>query len=267
MLVAVPSRGDNRGVAQDYEPADYWSARLASEFSLRGTGHVCYSERYNRWLYRAKRRALRQALRGVTAPVRALDVGSGTGWVVEQLHARGFEVEGCDVAAVAVERLRAAYPTIEFFAAEWGSAPLPRPDAAYDVVTALDVAYHVVDDAAWERALADAARLLRVGGRLVVTDGLGASSASPAPHVRFRSEAAWRQAATTAGLELSELHRYASWLSRPRGRVSGDRLAGRVGDAVRGAVEYGLEVVAPRAAHLRCGVFVRRADVAGRSSV
>jgi hypothetical protein len=48
--------------------------------------------------------------------------------------------------------------------------------------------------------------------------------------------------------------RYVSWLSRPREAPG----FGWMSDIVRGAVEYGLEVVAPRPAHLRGAVFVRQ---------
>src|SRR5690349_10430675 len=92
-------------MSEDYEPARYWTDRLAGDYSLRGTGHLAYSARYNRWIYRVKRRALRRGLRGSAAGARALDLGSGTGWVVEQLLDRGLRVDGCDIAANAVAEL------------------------------------------------------------------------------------------------------------------------------------------------------------------
>ena len=217
----------NEPAHNGYRPKEYWSARLSSEFNLRGTGHICYSEGYNRWLYRAKARVLRRGLRGLPRPARALDIGSGSGWVVDQLLAWGADVEGCDVAEVAVERLRQTRPAATFFAAEWGKAPLPRPDSSFDLVTLLDVAYHVVDDDQW---------------------------ADPAPHVRFRARTRWEDAARRAGLVPVAVMRYVSWLSRPREAPG----FGWMSDIVRSAVEYGLEVVAPRPAHLRGAVFVRQ---------
>jgi SAM-dependent methyltransferase len=257
-LVAGRPGSDNRAVGKGYEPAEYWTARLDGDFSLRGTGHLCYSEGYNRWLYRAKRRALRRALRGLRPPLDALDIGSGTGWVVNEMATWGASVEGCDIVESAVQRLRVAYPAVPFFVARWGTAELPRHAAGVDVVTLLDVAYHVVDDDDWRAGVADTARLLRPGGRLIVTDGFGSAAATPAPHVRFRSQAAWAEAGAAAGLDLTSVFPYVSWLSRERRKVGGDGSLARMSDSVRGAVEYGLEVVAPRAAHLRCAVFVRR---------
>jgi SAM-dependent methyltransferase len=241
-------------VREGYRPAEYWSERLTTDFNLRGTGHISYSEGYNRWLYRAKRRALRRALHGAQLPAHALDVGAGVGWVVDRLLAWGATVEACDVAEVAVERLRASHPAVVSFTATWGAEPIPRPDHSFDLVTLLDVAYHVVDDDEWEAGVRDVARLLRPGGRLIVTDSFRRADTDPAPHVRFRSRETWERIARPAGLVPVSVIPYVAWLSRPPDA----RGFAWMSDGVRGAVEYGLEVVAPRPAHLRCAVFVRQ---------
>ena len=257
-LVAGRSCSDNRAVddrARDgYRPAEYWSARLSSDFNARGTGHICYSEAYNRWLYRAKARALRRGLRGMPRPAHALDIGSGAGWVVDRLIAWGADTEGCDVADVAVERLHADRPGVTFFVAQWGASPLPRPAAAFDLVTLFDVAYHVVDDDQWAAGVADIARVLRPGGRLVVTDAFGRADVDAAPHVRFRSLARWDHVARDQGLVPTAVRPYVRWLSRSP-EAWGFRW---MSDGLRGTVEYVLEMVAPRPAHLRCATFVRQ---------
>jgi SAM-dependent methyltransferase len=230
----------------EYRPEEYWTARLERDFSLRGVGHVSYSERYNAWLYRRKRDVLRGALAGIAPPVRALDVGSGVGWVVaELLEQVGAEVEGCDIAAVAVERLRRRFPRASFFQAALGAEPLPRAEASYGLVTVLDVAYHVVDDEGWLAGVADLARLLAPGGRLVVSDGLQDVDRTPQPHVRFRSRARWEAALDAAALDLVAVEPCFRWLSRERAQ----RGFAHLPDGARGAIEYGLERVAPRPAH------------------
>src|SRR5207248_532190 len=100
------------------------------------------------------------------------------------------------------------------------------------------------------------------GGRLIVTDAFGRGDADPAPHVRFRARARWEVTARQAGLVPVAVMRYVSWLSRPREAAG----FGWMSDIVRGAVEYGLEVVAPRPAHLRGAVFVRQRGGITRSA-
>ena len=237
-----------------YRPAEYWSERLADQYDLRGTGHLSYSRGYNDWLYRAKRRALRKALADVRPGSAALDLGSGTGWVVRELLTAGMTAEGCDIADVAVERLGAQFPEATFFQTTLGAEPLPRDDGSYDVVTALDVMYHVTDDVAWRAALAEAARVMRPGGLLVISDGLGRDDREPSPHVRFRSLERWTDATGDVGLRRERLDPYFRWLSRERGT---GRLERRIPDGLRGAAEYALETLAPREPHMRLAVFSR----------
>ncbi|HYI38552.1 MAG TPA: methyltransferase domain-containing protein [Thermoleophilaceae bacterium] len=220
-----------------YEPRTYWSKRLDEHFSLQGVGHVAYTDGYNRWLYRAKRDALDKALAGVGQGPDALDVGSGVGWVVAELRARGLHVQGCDITDVAVERLTERFPDSRFFQASVGERPLPCEDDSFDVITMMDVAYHITDDALWKAAVADLGRVLRPGGRLVVTDGMRDEPANPASHVRFRTRAQWTEAARPAGMEMLGQGSLYRWLSRDRGLRGWRRLP----DGPRGAVEYALE--------------------------
>jgi SAM-dependent methyltransferase len=245
----------------EYRPAEYWSRRLEREFNLRGTGHLQYNEAYNAWLYRAKRRALNRAMRCAGRPSSALDVGSGVGWVVAELLGRGLDVEGCDIAPVAVDGLRRRFPERSFFQLALGDEAVPRPEASYDLVTALDVSYHITDDARWRLAVAEIGRVLCPGGSLIVIDGLGEREISPAAHVRFRSLDAWTAAGREAGLEIHALLPCYRWISRERGTGALSRLP----DGVRGATEYALEWLVPRRPHMRCGVLRRSAPTNGNA--
>jgi SAM-dependent methyltransferase len=236
-----------------YRPAEYWSSRLGRDFSLRGVGHVGYSERYNEWMYRQKRYALRRILPARTGAVRALDVGSGVGWVVNELVAAGYDVEGCDISPMAVERLEARFPGRSFFTHALGDGALPRDDASFDVVTILDVTYHIVDDSLWARGLGELARVLRTGGHLVVIDRFGDEDEDKAAHVRFRSRRLWESAGAEVGLRLEEVIPVYRWLSRDHDEGLLRRLPG----VVRGAVELGLERTVPRTPHMRAARFVR----------
>jgi SAM-dependent methyltransferase len=243
---------DRRSRENGYEANKYWSSRLDENFSLRGTGHLEYDERYNSWLYKAKANALRACLQGVSRDAQVLDIGSGVGWVVSELLGLGFAVEGCDIAPEAVARLNERFSDVGFFQFELGGDQIDRPDATYGVVTMLDVAYHVTDEERWLAGLGEIARVLSPGGRLVVSDGFGKTQRVPAPHVRFRSRADW-QKAEDVGLSIVEIQPYFRWLSR-RPAESWMRV---LPDGVRGGLEYGLERVWPRAPHMHCAVLQR----------
>lgn len=236
-----------------YDASSYWSDRLTSHFTLRGTGHLGYSERYNAWLYRAKQRALRRALNDIPRSADALDVGSGVGWVVEQLRSRGHRVDGCDISEMAVSRLAEHYPDSAFFVVTLGVTPVPREAGSYDLVTAMDVAYHVTDDEQWTAALTELARVLRPGGHLIVTDRFGDTVREPAPHVRFRTLDMWREHGHRVGLELLDRGVLYRWLSRDRDTT---KLA-RLPDGVHGALAYALDRTTWREPHLQWARFRR----------
>ena len=237
-------------MSQDYKPAKYWSDLLASDFSLRGVGHSDYRLSYNRWMYRWKRHVVRRALRSWTRDRTALDIGSGIGWVVNELLRAGARVEGCDIAEPAIELLRERFPSVPFFRTTLGEEPMPRPDGAYDLVTTLEVVFHITDDDQWTRGVSDIGRELRPGGRLIVTDGFGAVDRDPAPHVRFRSMARWEPVVSTAGLRFVSLRPCYRWLSRDLHELWFPDVPHRI----RGAMEYLLEIVAPRRPHMRIAI-------------
>jgi 2-polyprenyl-6-hydroxyphenyl methylase / 3-demethylubiquinone-9 3-methyltransferase len=94
-------------------------------------------------------------------PCRVLDVGCGAGFLANALAARGHEVTGVDVAAdaLAVGAARDATRGVRYMRGD--AYALPYPDAAFDVVCAMDFLEHVEDPA---RVVAEAARVLAPSG-------------------------------------------------------------------------------------------------------
>jgi len=113
----------------------------------------------------AQRRAF--LLAHTAAGDRVLDAGCGDGAFARALAGHGAQVTGVDVSHEAIKRARrggTAGP-LEFRVVPEGVA-LPFAEDAFDVVWAGEVLEHVVDPVAW---LADVRRILRWGGRLVLT--------------------------------------------------------------------------------------------------
>lgn len=93
-------------------------------------------------------------------PGRVLDIGCGAGFLANSLAAEGHQVTGVDMSrgSLRVARARsvaaASYRVADAYA-------LPFRDGSFDAVTALDFLEHVTSP---ERAIAEAARVLRPGG-------------------------------------------------------------------------------------------------------
>ncbi len=157
-----------------FDPRAYWEQRLSESFGLHGVGYAPLGLSYNRWLYRIRRRVFRRMVRrflGDRAAVRVLDVGSGTGFYLDQWRDLGIkQVVGLDLTETAVSNLRAAYPGMDFVMADVGAESVPLDRGSFDVVSAFDVLFHIVDDERYGRAMKNVSGLLKPGGIFVWSD-------------------------------------------------------------------------------------------------
>jgi methionine biosynthesis protein MetW len=95
---------------------------------------------------------------------RLVDIGCGNGAFCRRVRGRFRLIAGLEFSIVAASMAAAAGARV--VAADLDHAPLPLRDAAVDVVTCLDVIEHVLDP---RRLLRETARVLRPGGRAIVT--------------------------------------------------------------------------------------------------
>ena len=106
------------------------------------------------------------ALAGDVAGRRILDVGCGSGPLFAALRDRGAIVTGFDKSAGMIELARRRLgDDADLQVADLGR-PLPFPDNTFDDVTASLVLHYLED---WGPALAELRRVLKPGGRLVVS--------------------------------------------------------------------------------------------------
>lgn len=116
--------------------------------------------------------AVEQALLTLLGPEigRLLDIGTGTGRLLELVAPRVSTALGIDAsrAMLALARARLAHPGLTHCAVRLADMyRLPLPDAGFDAVVLQMVLHYAEDPAA---ALAEAARVLAPGGRLLVVD-------------------------------------------------------------------------------------------------
>jgi len=106
------------------------------------------------------------ALAGDVAGRRILDAGCGSGPLFAALRERGAVVTGFDKSAGMLELARRRLgDDADLQVAALGS-PLPFPDDTFDDVTASLVLHYLED---WGPALAELQRVLKPGGRLIVS--------------------------------------------------------------------------------------------------
>jgi ubiquinone/menaquinone biosynthesis C-methylase UbiE len=100
----------------------------------------------------------------VAEHVRVLDVACGPGYVAAAATARGAAATGIDFSSEMVEEARGRYPGIDF--REGDAEELSFPDSSFD---ALVMNFGMLHLGRPERALQEAHRVLRPGGRIAFT--------------------------------------------------------------------------------------------------
>jgi len=150
---------------------DVGTAALIDSQDMRPSGQAADSPRRPRWTVGPVLRRLEVVdltLFGLWPGARVLDVGCNVGRLISRLAGRGCESVGVDILRrdllSARRRLLEREPLPAFAQAD--GCRLPFGDASFDFVTCTETLEHVADANA---ALREAARVLKPGGRLVVS--------------------------------------------------------------------------------------------------
>jgi ubiquinone/menaquinone biosynthesis C-methylase UbiE len=149
------------------------------------------------------------ALTCVPTPARILDVGCGTGYLLSRLAARAPHAQvlaGIDAAPAMIEVARAAAADDRMRFVAGTAEQLPWPEATFDLVVSTTSFDHWADQRA---GLAECARVLAPGGRLVLAD-LFSTLLMPTLLTGRRGKARTRRRAvhllTAAGLRSPRWH-------------------------------------------------------------
>lgn len=192
----------------DLDTREYWEGRLARQTNLQGTGHRAFSLDTNYWLYHAQHECLDQVLEQNHVQVngaKVLDVGSGTGyWVDYYLKRQAAAVTGVDLTVTSRQYLKENFPTGVFFTADISEPELPF-GGSFDIISAMGVLYHIVDEARFQQALNNLSNLLNPGGFLIISDAFQAPLLPAARHARLRSLEEYRPILTANQMKIIDL--------------------------------------------------------------
>ncbi|GGS94019.1 class I SAM-dependent methyltransferase [Streptomyces chromofuscus] len=148
----------------------YWDTRHREHDDLASGGHIGLDRAGNEIFYALRLGTLLPLIGDLTdpsAPLFVLDAGCGKGHFARALARCGHRVDAFDASeeAVAHARARGGGPRYAVACLDEWAVPWP-----YDVVLCVDVLFHVLDDAEWAAGLRNLASLVRITGRLIVTD-------------------------------------------------------------------------------------------------
>lgn len=192
---------------EQYIAKDYWERRLTENWGLQGVGHISFGLPYNQWLYRVRRQVFRRHLGTLGLNCRTakvLDIGSGTGFWLGLWKSVGVRsLTGTDITAVAVERLKVAYPGIEIIQLDIAEkSERFRSEDKFDLISAFDVLFHITDDCRFQKAIENVSRMLIPGGYFLFSDNFVHGKAARANHQVSRSLRQIEDAVTARGMRI-----------------------------------------------------------------
>lgn len=190
----------------DYNPEEYWSNRYR-EIDITKSGHIDLPAIYNEWLYRRKKDCLQAALKKAGVGLESssvLEIATGTGVYVDLWKRLGVKrMSGIDLSQAATDMVQKRFPDYSFNkrdVSEPGLESVVGTD--FDIATAIDVLYHVVDDDKFAVALDNLAKVTAHGGFLVIHERFMKNSERAFGYIRWRTLASYEAALKKAGFEV-----------------------------------------------------------------
>lgn len=187
-----------------FQPRQYWSDLITGDGSLANVGHRALGE-YNRYAYPLRLEALSRALTGlVPAAPRVFDAGFGEGVYLNYWQHHGAAaVSGLDFSPRAVDAALARNPGFELRQGDLSARDDFSGFGKFDVVHAVDVLYHIVDDAKWAAAIGNLVSLVERNGVFVCSDKFPANGTyQPMRHVRRRSLEMYQEQLASRGFDV-----------------------------------------------------------------
>jgi len=192
-----------------FDPKAYWENHLRNRPGLMATGHRQFSMAYNEAMYQIATERLQSALTQARIELtgrRILDVGAGFGYFIQKYLSWGAaRITGVDLAEISIQELQHTFPQQEFFQADISEENLPIP-GNYDLVSAISMIFHIVDDLRFEQALKNMCQRVKPGGHLIIVDAFHRVWLPTARHARLRHLGAYQPILRERGLEIRVIY-------------------------------------------------------------
>jgi hypothetical protein len=192
-----------------YSNAGYWEslhAERVGEFSA--VGYPELGEGFNRATYELRLHALQRLLKRCPASQVTSLLEGGVGIGAYAPVWRKLQVQrwiGLDISGTAIEQMSKKFAWGQFRKADLcdgAEIEAALGSSQFDLVTAIDILYHIVDDGSFRNALRNLSSRVRLTGHFVLSDIFCQKECMPAAHVKRRSLKAYETILKPLGFRL-----------------------------------------------------------------
>ena len=159
---------------------------------------------------------LRTHLANLDTPFSVLDIGAGTGhWI--DFYRNNFKLKrivAIDFCNLPLKRLQQRIADPIFEAHCWDIAePVPADlqPSCFDIINAIGVMFHIVDDNRWRSSMRNLSHLLAPCGMMIVGGDFGPETTERGVMRKNRSLESWKQLGLHLKLEIQAVRRFDWW--------------------------------------------------------
>lgn len=191
-----------------YRNESYWNSLHAKEMSLCVVGYPELGTAFNTWQYRLRLKTFERLINQEVSNyegMRVLDCAFGSGAYTQFWRGMGVKhYVGVDISEAAVKRAKKIFPSFSFHQSDLSKMDqdLHLNATPFDVVTAIDVLYHIVDDDECALAIKNMLTGVSETGVFVFSDILVDESIQTASHVKRRSTRFYRKILSDLGFTM-----------------------------------------------------------------
>lgn len=155
----------------DYQPKIFWGKLVSGNRDLSNVGHPSLGK-FNQAAYGFRLSAFRKALSGISFPGLQIFEGAfGESFYLRFWQGQGVsKVSGMDISEEAVKAAQKEFPSYQLQCGDLSQAGDFKNFNSCDVVTAIDVLYHITDDGLWRAAVKNLCGLVKKGGLFIFTE-------------------------------------------------------------------------------------------------
>lgn len=192
-------------MADGYNPSTFWNKRFIKAGHTGELNPLLYAYDQPQRL-RAIRMSLARAGVSISSTTTVLDIGCGTGDVIELFVKMGApEVTGVDISDETIahtQRRFADCRKVNLSVA--GIEEIPCPAASFDLVVGINILQHLLDDRSFSLGVENAIRVCKEGGHILIMDfsPVRVSNRRPSPYVIYRTRQEYIDAFSNKGCRL-----------------------------------------------------------------